>query len=484
MPEVVTPEWVKDAIFYQIFPDRFAKSPSLPKPSNLEPWDSPPTPHGYKGGDLLGIMERWDYLQDLGVTAIYLNPIFKSTANHRYIPADYYEVDPLLGGNAALRRLLDEVHRRGMRLILDGVFNHTSRGFLQFADILENGPASPYVDWYLIKGYPLHAYSTRHQPNYACWWNNRALPKLNHANPAVREYLWTVARYWIAYGADGWRLDVPNEIDDDAFWQEFRRRVKEANPEAYLVGEIWTEAKRWLQGDQFDGVMNYPLGKACLGFFIERGPDQALTSGTGYHPIPALDATAFAKAIDDLLALYPPAITQAQLNLVDSHDTARLLTMARNDESAVRLCFFFLMTFPGAPCIYYGDEIGLAGGKDPDCRRAFPWEWTKWRHDLRNYVKRCIAMRHAFPALRRGDFTRLYADAGVYIFGRRFAQETLLVAINASWGIRDLNLNVQGYSADGSVWREVWGDRVTTVVNGHLALTLAPRSGMVLQQCG
>ena len=226
MPEVQTPEWVKDAIFYQIFPDRFARSEALPKPGNLQPWGAPPTPHGYQGGDLLGVAEHLDYLADLGINAIYFNPIFASGSNHRYHTYDYYQVDPLLGGNDALRRLLDAAHERGIRVILDGVFNHASRGFFQFHDILENGPESPYLDWFTVRGWPLRPYGSK-QPNYDCWWNLPALPKFRTTTPAVREFLWDVACHWVEFGIDGWRLDVPTEIDDDAFWQEFRRRVKE-----------------------------------------------------------------------------------------------------------------------------------------------------------------------------------------------------------------------------------------------------------------
>jgi cyclomaltodextrinase len=227
MTSIGTPEWVRDAIFYQIFPDRFARSERVPKPSNLEPWDSPPTTHGFKGGDLLGVAERLDYLQDLGVTAIYLNPVFQSTANHRYHTHDYYRVDPILGGNSALRTLLDEAHRRNMRVILDGVFNHASRGFFQFNHIVENGAMSPYVDWFIVKQFPLRPYHAPWgQHGYEAWWNLPALPKLDVSTPAVREFLWNVASHWIEFGVDGWRLDVPAEIDDDEFWREFRVRVK------------------------------------------------------------------------------------------------------------------------------------------------------------------------------------------------------------------------------------------------------------------
>src|SRR5579859_5981851 len=196
-----TPEWVHEAVFYQIFPDRFARSLSVPKPSNLESWDSPPTVHGFKGGDLLGIVEHLDYLSDLGVSALYLNPVFRSTANHRYHTHDYYAVDPILGGNDALSSLLDEVHRRGMRIVLDGVFNHASREFFEFSHILENGPDSPYLDWFTVHSWPLHPYpSNGETPGYECWWNMPALPKFATATPAVREFLWGVGQYWIEQG--------------------------------------------------------------------------------------------------------------------------------------------------------------------------------------------------------------------------------------------------------------------------------------------
>jgi neopullulanase len=484
LSDAAAPDWVEDAVFYQIFPDRFARSPVVAKPNGLEPWDSPPTQYGFKGGDLAGIAERLDYLADLGVTALYLNPIFSSTANHRYVTTDYYQVDPILGGNQAFARLLDEAHGRGMRVVLDGVFNHTSRGFFPFAHILENGPASPYLDWYNIRGFPLFAYASSRAPNYDCWWNLRALPKLNTDNPAVRQFLWAVGRHWIEQGADGWRLDVPNEIDDDAFWQEFRRRVKEANPRAYLVGEFWTPAERWLQGDQFDAVMNYVLGSACLGFFIEGGPEPMTIAGTGYSHAHALDAPAFGRAIQDLLGRYAPAVTRRQLNLAGSHDTARLLTMARNDESAVRLMLQFLMTFPGAPCIYYGDEIGMAGGRDPDCRGAFPWEQSRWRHDLRAFVKRCIALRRAHPALRTGTLVPLVADAGVYAFLRKQGDEEMVLAFNVSRGSRTLAAPMaEAASHEGSVWRDVWGAQTARVEGGVLrGLSLAPRSATVLER--
>ena len=477
---ITTPDWVKDAVFYQIFPDRFARSEAVPKPCRLQPWDAPPTRHGFKGGDLIGVVEHLDYLQDLGVTAIYFNPIFQSAANHRYHTFDYTQVDPLLGGNSALRTLLDEAHRRDMRIVLDGVFNHASRGFFQFNHILENGPDSPYLDWFTIKRFPLNAYENNGTPNYEAWWNLPALPKFNTANPAVREFLWDVAEHWVREGIDGWRLDVPEEIDDAEFWREFRRRVKRANPEAYIVGEIWHEAQRWLRGDQFDAVMNYPFTRACLGFFGGEKLDRR--SRPGGYELRRLDAPAFAAEIDRQLHLYDWEVAQAQLNLLGSHDTSRFLTLIGGDKARFKLAILFQMTFVGAPCIYYGDEIELQGGPDPDCRRAMPWDERLWDRDLLDYVKQCITLRRTYRALQRGDHTRLYASHGVYAFGRRLGQETLAVVLNNSASTFALKVPVADYLADGAVLRDVWnGDETLAVRDGYLSgPTLPPRSGAVL----
>lgn len=502
---LITPEWVKDAVFYQIFPDRFARSARLSHDVNFEPWDSPPTVLGFKGGDLLGVVERLDYLQDLGITAIYLNPVFASASNHRYHTYDYFAVDPLLGGNTALRKLLDAGHARNIRIVLDGVFNHASRGFWQFHHVLENRGASPYVDWFYfdperLKGnrhfgpYPDPAseealrrgVSSVEAIGYQAWWNLPALPKFNTRTPAVREFLWNVATHWIEFGIDGWRLDVPAEIDDDDFWREFRRRVKAINPDAYLVGEIWHDAKRWLQGDQFDAVMNYPMTMACLGFF---GGDRLDLSETrrsvGYRDVRPLNIAEFADAIDAILNLYDPAVTQAQLNLLNSHDTPRFITSVRGDQTALRLALLFLFTFPGAPCIYYGNEIGVDGGHDPDCRKAFPWDPSRWDHGLLAFVKKCIALRRAHPALRRGTFDRLYAEDGVYVSARALANETLIVALNVASTIRSIDVSLERLGLRDGDLLDVWSDTRWNVVGGMLrGLKLAPRDGVVLRPSG
>jgi cyclomaltodextrinase len=482
-PVCETPAWARDAIFYQIFPDRFAQSDRVAKPSNLEPWHSPATPYGFKGGDLLGVVEHLDYLQDLGVNALYFNPVFQSAANHRYHTHDYYQVDPILGGNAALRTLLDEAHRRGMRVMLDGVFNHASRGFFQFNHIVENGPASPYVDWFYVKQYPLRPYfAPKGQQGYVAWWDLPALPKLKVETPAVREFLWDVATTWIDFGIDGWRLDVVEEIDDDEFWRELRRRVKAVNPEAYIVGEIWHDASRWLMGDQCDAVMNYLLSRACLGFFVGDNLLQAEVERSGYHSIATLDAEEFAATVEKILGLYPRPITEVQFNMLGSHDTPRFKTLARGDDSAYRLSTLFQMTHPGAPSIYYGDEIGMEGGHDPACRAAFPWDERLWDQELRAFVKRCISLRKAYPALRWGDFAWLFKGQGVVAYSRRLADHVLVIVINSKQ--QPVTLDIPAASMEeGARLRYVWqdGEAEVTVSHGSLpGIRVPARSGMVL----
>ncbi len=510
MTDIKTPDWVKDAVFYQIFPDRFARSTRVSKPSNLEPWDSQPTIHGFKGGDLLGIAEHLDYLAGLGITAIYFNPIFQSAANHRYHTHDYYQVDPILGGNTAFRELLDAAHSRGIRVVLDGVFNHASRGFYQFHHTLENGAASPYLDWFhfeeerLEAGEQLNAYphplkKSEQDPKgfqkplgsletygYQSWWDLPALPKFNTDTEAVRRFIFDVARHWIEFGIDGWRLDVPEEINDDEFWREFRRVVKFANPEAYIVGEIWEEAASWLQGDQFDAVMNYIFNRACLGFFGGERLDATYQPG-GYQ-LERLSATGFAEEVEELLGLYDWEVTQAQLNLLSSHDMPRFLTLMQGDgneryaKDALKLATLFQMTFPGAPCVYYGDEIGMEGGNDPDCRRAFPWDEGRWDRDLLDTFRRAIALRHAHPALRRGHFLHLHADDAhsVYAFARRGETETLAVVLNNGATPYSLDVPSDDLFADGMRLHGLWAGHDAQVTAGRLTgAMLPPRSGAV-----
>lgn len=473
-----TPAWVRDAVFYQIFPDRFARSERVPKASHLEPWDTPPTVHGYKGGDLLGVAERLDYLQDLGVTALYFNPIFQSGSNHRYHTHDYYTVDPMLGGNKALRVLLDEAHKREMKVVLDGVFNHASRGFFQFHDILENGPQSAYLDWFHVRSFPLYAYHDHGNLGYSAWWNLPALPKFNTDTKAVREFLWDVGTHWLEFGIDGWRLDVPNEIADDGFWREFRRRCRGVNPECYIVGEIWDDAGRWLQGDQFDAVMNYPFTRAAFGFVASGTLEQSEIRRCGLQYIAPLNAPAFAREVETLLAKHRSEVTEVQLNLLGSHDTPRALTIVGGDETALELSFFMLLTFPGAPCLYYGDELGLSGRHDPECRQAMPWDYPQtWNSTVQRRVKELIALRRAHPALRCGSYETLFAEGSLYAFVRRGGGETLLGLLNVGAepvGV-DLSLAGEGFGLLFGIGEGL------ELKNGQLGGTLPERSSALLR---
>jgi glycosidase len=301
------PDWVRDAIFYQIFPDRFYNGDTENDPPNLQPWGAEPTYRGFQGGDLRGIIDKFDYLLDLGITALYLNPIFTAASNHRYNTHDYYTIDPTLGTMEDFHALLDAAHSNQIRVVLDGVFNHCGRGFFAFNDLLENGPDSRYVDWFHIHNYPLEAYSEGKSTSYAAWWGNKDLPQFNASNPDVRRYLMDVSRYWIEQGMDGWRLDVPAEIDDDDFWAEFRQVVKTANPDAYTVGEIWDGDPRWVGDSHFDGLMHYPLRRAILSML------------TGKLPV-----SEFAGQMEAFPSMYPLENLHAMYVHLGSHDTRRV----------------------------------------------------------------------------------------------------------------------------------------------------------------
>lgn len=488
---VKTPDWVKHAVFYQIFPDRFARSPRMPELPGVvfKPWASSPAEQGFQGGNLYGIVDKLDYLRELGINALYLNPIFSSACNHRYHTYDYLQVDPLLGGNEAFRVLLDEAHSRDMRVVLDGVFNHASRGFWAFHHILEEGERSPYIDWFIIHGWPLNPYYTGKEQtaNYASWWNLPALPKFNIKNPGVRRYLLDVARYWVEFGIDGWRLDVPEEINDPPFWHEFRRTVKEANPDAYLVGEIWHDAKDWLTGDRFDAVMNYVFKRSAVGFFAGKRLRPGYKPG-GYH-VRTLAAEEFAASVERFTSLHDWQIVQAQLNLLDSHDTARFLWIADGDESALRLCALFQMTMPGAPCIYYGDEIGMTGGEDPECRAAFPWhDESLWNRELLAFYQRAIQMRHEHPVLRTGRYATLFARDDLFVFQRLGAGSAAVVAFNngEERAVFDIALGseVSASLRDATfvdVWNRGEGAKGYAAHSGRLAsIVVPPRSAAVL----
>ncbi|BBD61259.1 alpha amylase catalytic region [Nostoc sp. HK-01] len=483
--QIQTPDWVKHAVFYQIFPDRFARSKQPRKrllhEARWEDWEAMPTLQGYKGGDLWGIIEGLDHIQGLGINAIYFTPIFQSASNHRYHTHDYYQVDPLLGGNEAFKELLEAAHQRNIKVVLDGVFNHSSRGFFFFHDVLENGPHSPWVNWFKIHGWPLSAYNGEFPANYEGWADNRALPVFNHDNPEVREYIMEIAEYWIKFGIDGWRLDVPFEIKTPGFWQEFRERVKAINPEAYIVGEVWGDSREWLDGTQFDGVMNYLFAGPTIAFTAGDRVVLEQVQSRDYQPYPPLFAAEYATKIQELLQLYPWEIQLTQLNLLASHDTARLMTIAGGDKASIQLSTLLLLTFPGAPSIYYGDEVGLPGAIDPDSRRGFPLE-ANWDQEILQTHRQLIDIRQAYQALRIGHYQVLYAQGTLYVFARTLGTEELMIVVNTGTASAQANIDITSLQAQPSKllfgYAEFeWNNAGETK---QLSLTVPPRTGCIL----
>lgn len=466
---MTVPSWVQDSIFYQIFPDRFFNGDPANDPPNVQPWGAEPTNKGFQGGDLQGITAKLDYLVDLGINAIYLNPIFASTANHRYHTIDYFKIDPTLGTLKDFHALLSAAHNKGIRLILDGVFNHSGRGFFAFADVLDNGPESRYKDWYHIHHFPVDAYSDGPSICYEAWWGIKDLPKFNTDNSEVRKYIMEVVRYWTEQGIDGWRLDVPGEIDDDQFWAEFRETVKSINPEAYLAGEIWEADTRWVGDNHFDGLMHYPLRDSLLDMLNAR-----------------LSLEEFSSRIEEYLNFYPRENAFAMYLTIGSHDTKRLVTSLNNELSKVKLAFLLQFSYPGAPAIYYGDEIGLTGEKDPHNRKAFPWDHQDWDLELREFVVKLVRARRESVALRRGEFSPLKLDKenNCYAFARTYGEERVITAINASPKMHEFSIPVESLDwKTGMRVREVFSNQEHSIVDNKLVVTIPAWDGVLVKNC-
>lgn len=420
--DIVVPAWVKDAIFYQIFPERFYNGDTTNDPPDTQPWYADPKYYNYFGGDLEGVIKKLDYLSDLGINAIYFNPIFESNSNHKYHTKDYFKIDPHFGNDEIFKKLLDECKKRNIKVVIDGVFNHTGIEFFAFADIVKNEKNSKYLHWYKVHSFPVELPPAK--PNYEAWWGIGDLPKLMTDEPDVRKYLFDATRKWTEMGIDGWRLDVPNEMSHD-YWIEWRKLVKSINPDCYIVGEIWQDATPWLKGDQFDAVMNYLFRDAVNLYFVFN----KLTL----------------KQFDSLLSIprkYPIQAQYALQNLLGSHDTERILTLTGGNIQKVKLAVLFQMTYIGAPMIYYGDEIGMMGGRDPDCRRTMIWDTLRWNIDLHNYYKKLINIRKNYPSLRKGFYKTLLLDDenNIFAFTREIGNEKSIVILNNSSECKTLNL--------------------------------------------
>lgn len=366
------PEWAKSTVWYQIFPERFANGREDLSPENVLPWGSKdPDVNDFFGGDLQGIVDKLDYVEDLGVNGIYLTPIFSAPSNHKYDTLDYYSIDPHFGDPELFRTLVSQIHQRGMRIMLDAVFNHIGSASPQWQDVVKNGAQSRYKDWFHIHSFPVT------EGNYDTFAFTPDMPKLHTANPEVQRYLLDIALYWIReFDIDGWRLDVANEVDH-AFWKTFKQAVSAEKPDIYILGEIWHSSEPWLRGDEFHAVMNYPFTEPMIEYFADR----------------AIPASRMAHRLNAHLMNGMKQVNEVMFNLLDSHDTKRLLTRCRNDEKKARALLAFMFAQTGSPCIYYGTEIGLDGENDPLCRKCMVWDKEKQNQEMHTFMKRLIALR-------------------------------------------------------------------------------------------
>ncbi|MBY9082084.1 alpha-glycosidase [Paenibacillus sp. HN-1] len=454
------PAWAKDAVFYQIMPERFANGDSGNDPEVTEPWGGKPGRENFFGGDIQGVIDHLDYLTDLGINAIYFTPVFLSPSNHKYDIIDYKQVDPHFGDNNLLKELVERCHASGIRVLLDAVFNHCSREFPAFQDVLKHGKDSKYAEWFHIKSFPLEVVDG--VPTYDTFGFYPDMPKFNTANPEVKAYLLDVAEYWIKeIKLDGWRLDVADEIDH-RFWREFRQVAKRANPEAYIVGEVWSDSLSWLLGDQFDSVMNYPFARTVLEFFGGK-----------------MDSRTFSCKISSLLMRYPQQTNEVIFNLLCSHDTPRLLSCLEEDKRRMKLAVAFLFTFIGTPCIFYGDEVGLTGGVDPDCRKCMEWDPNKQDRELHDFYRTLIKLRKDHAALRSGRYRILKAcrDELCFVFERADNKQHITVWMNNFDEPRILSLPLEGDD-----WKDVFtGDTVKTE-GGNMSLPLEPFGFRILSR--
>jgi cyclomaltodextrinase len=577
------PSWAKEAIWYQIFPERFwngdkGNDPGLadmeggwphfqPEEWQIHPWNSDwyklqPWEKTYQrdfywcaglrryGGDLQGVLDRLDYLQNLGITAIYFNPLFESPSLHKYDATMYYHIDNNFGPNPEKDRaiwakenpadpstwqwttadslflnLIQKCHQRGIKVIIDGVFNHVGVTFWAFQDVIENQQSSPYKDWFNIKCWDDPS-TPENEFDYEGWNGVKDLPELKEDQNGLvagpRKHIHAIVQLWgdpnhdgdPSDGIDGWRLDVAEKVNI-AFWKDFRQWVKAINPEAYITGEIWWEdwqqnkmmnAKPWLQGDVFDAVMNYRLAQAIKKFAIDQKEQ--------------ISAKAFGDSLQQIFGDYGRKHSLVCQNLMDSHDVDRLASQIvnpdrwydhwaspkdnpdydvrkPNEAELAKLRFVTIqMTLPGAPMIYYGDEAGMWGGDDPDCRKPMVWQeliyedevshpFEKARpadkiafnKDLFNFYKTIIKIRKNHPALMLGNFINLFIDdqRSIFIFERNYLNEKVIVGLNNSDRIQSLELAV-----DSKYWIDLLSGNSYVAIDGKIPLKIDSKSGLIL----
>lgn len=438
------PDWVRDAVIYNIFPDSFATKRGVISKKETqalfrsEKYTRGVSTKGKLGGTIRGITENVDYLSDLGINCIYINPIFAACEYHKYDTLDYYCVDPNFGTNSDFREMVDTLHKKGIRVIIDGVFNHCGWKFFAFEDVVKNGEKSRYKDWFYGLTFPvIRPDDPDAYPNYECFAYERLMPKLNTENPEVRELLIGAGEYWVReFDIDGWRLDVASEVNDN-FWRKFRRRIKAIKPDAFIIGEVWESAAHWMQGDMYDSVMNYDLRKFSQYFFAKD----------------AIDAATFNAGVTDMLLRYKKNLTGASLNLLDSHDVSRFLSVCDENVNRFKEAVVFQMMFIGVPSVFYGDEQGFTGNLECEYRRPMCFSESG---ELFEFYRKLIAIRKNKISIRRGSFKTVSATERVFIFERQHGDEKITVVLNNGGAVCDLSaLNVakilleNGYDRDG-----------------------------------
>ena len=499
------PDWVYGSVMYQVFPERFANGRSEINPENTVEWGSVPTRLDFQGGDLYGVIDKLDHIESLGVNILYLNPIFLSGSTHKYDSWDHFKVDPTLGGDDGLRDLISNCHDRNIKVILDCSLNHVHPRHFAFQDIVKNGENSEYKNWFTIFDYPVrlihrpHLYANTYkvgwdgneeeykrylektfdetkvpvevrdddgpivEPSYKAWWGVPDMPKVNFESKEARQWALDVTKHWIEnFDIDGWRMDVAKELDF-SFWKEFRDIAHKANKDTLLISEIFGDTSQWLQGDRFDGTMNYSFREAMTDYFATK----------------RINNKEFADSLANLYSMYSFEALSSCQNLLSSHDVKRFLNRCGNEEDGILGAIFLQATFPGIAGIYYGDEIGLGGADDPFNREPFPWHSEEsWNSSILDYTKKLMNIKKSSSIFKYGRFELLDDNEQFVAFRRILKDESMLCIINRSKSNDDFNIISNAHSVN-----VIHGDCAANLDQGMIRITNnAGNIGIILHE--
>ena len=487
------PDWVYGGVMYQVFPERFANGDSSINPKNSVEWGSTPTRLDFQGGDLYGVIQNLDHIESLGVNIVYLNPIFLSTSTHKYDSWDHFKVEPSLGGDDALRELIKECHNRDIKIILDCSLNHVHPRHFGFQDLVKNGEKSKYKEWFTVFDYPVrfihrpHLYSNTYkvgwdgneeeykryldktfeetmvpveirdddgpivEPSFKAWWGVPDMPKVNFENKDARKWALDVTKYWIEnFDIDGWRMDVAKELDF-SFWKDFRDIAYGTKEDVLLISEIFGDTSQWLQGDRFDGTMNYSFRETMTDYFATK----------------RINNKEFADSLANLYSMYSFEALSSCQNLLSSHDVKRFLNRSGNNEDGILGAIFLQTTFPGIAGIYYGDEVGLGGADDPFNREPFPWhDQACWNMTILEFTRTMMHIKNSNPIFKYGRFELLDDTEDVVIFRRILQDESLICIVNRDRSTKDITISTNAHSID-----VIYGDCEASLEDGSVKIT-------------